>query len=90
MAEKTIRLKIKRQDGPTAPSYYEEFQIPWTPNHNVVSVLREIAMNPVNHPHGGGGHPHVGTQSSPPYNAPPGRKVGNIAPVPKSKKNRRN
>jgi len=51
--------------------------------------VKGIAMNSVNHPHGGGGHPHVGTQSSPSYNAPPGRKVGNLAPVPKSKKNRR-
>ena len=50
--------------------------------------VKGIAMNPVNHPHGGGGHPHVGTQSSPSYNAPPGRKVGRIAPKPKSKKRR--
>ena len=45
-----------------------------------------IAMNPVSHPHGGGGHPHVGTQSSPSYNAPPGRKVGRIASKPKRRK----
>jgi len=48
--------------------------------------VKGIAMNAANHPHGGGGHPHVGTQSSPSYNAPPGRKVGNIAPKPKKKK----
>lgn len=48
--------------------------------------VKGIAMNAVNHPHGGGGHPHVGTQSSPSYNAPPGRKVGNIAPKPKRRK----
>ncbi|KYK27512.1 MAG: 50S ribosomal protein L2 [Candidatus Proteinoplasmatales archaeon SG8-5] len=48
--------------------------------------VKGIAMNPVNHPHGGGGHPHVGTQSSPSYNAPPGRKVGRMAPKPKRRK----
>lgn len=42
--------------------------------------VKGIAMNPVNHPHGGGGHPHVGTQSSVGRNTPPGRKVGRLAP----------
>lgn len=51
--------------------------------------VKGIAMNPVNHPHGGGNHPHVGTQSSVSWHAPPGRKVGNIAPKKKTKKNRR-
>ncbi len=41
-------------------------------------VVRGIAMNPVAHPHGGGGHQHVGKPSSVSKNAPPGRKVGNI------------
>jgi len=48
--------------------------------------VKGIAMNSVNHPHGGGGHPHVGTQSSPSYNAPPGRKVGRMASKPKRRK----
>jgi large subunit ribosomal protein L2 len=43
-------------------------------------IVRGVAMNPVDHPHGGGAHQHVGTQSSVSRNAPPGRKVGNIAP----------
>jgi large subunit ribosomal protein L2 len=50
--------------------------------------VKGIAMNAANHPHGGGGHPHVGTQSSPSYNAPPGRKVGRLAPKPKKLKRR--
>ena len=50
--------------------------------------VKGIAMNPVNHPHGGGNHPHVGTQSSVSKHAPPGRKVGNIA-AKKNSKNRR-
>lgn len=48
--------------------------------------VKGIAMNPVNHPHGGGGHPHVGTQSSVGRNAPPGRKVGRLAPQRKKRK----
>ena len=47
--------------------------------------VKGIAMNPVNHPHGGGGHPHVGTQSSVGRNTPPGRKVGRLAPQRKKK-----
>ncbi|MGQ9587663.1 MAG: 50S ribosomal protein L2 [Thermoplasmata archaeon] len=42
--------------------------------------VKGIAMNPVDHPHGGGSHPHVGTQSSVGRNTPPGRKVGRLAP----------
>jgi len=37
-------------------------------------------MCAVSHPHGGGGHQHVGQQSSISRGASPGRKVGNIAP----------
>jgi len=48
--------------------------------------VKGIAMNPVNHPHGGGGHPHVGTQSSVGRNTPPGRKVGRLAPKRRPKK----
>ncbi|MBA3044738.1 MAG: 50S ribosomal protein L2 [Candidatus Thermoplasmatota archaeon] len=52
--------------------------------------VKGIAMNACNHPHGGGGHPHVGTQSTVSYNAPPGRKVGRLSPRPnKSKKSKR-
>lgn len=47
--------------------------------------VKGIAMNPVNHPHGGGSHPHVGTQSSVGRNTPPGRKVGRLAPKKKKK-----
>lgn len=43
-------------------------------------IVRGTAMNPVDHPHGGGSHQHVGKPSSVGRGAPPGRKVGNIAP----------
>jgi len=42
--------------------------------------VRGIAMNPVNHPHGGGSHQHVGRPSTVSTWAPPGRKVGRLSP----------
>ena len=41
--------------------------------------VRGVAMNPVDHPFGGGGHQHIGKSKTPGRGAPPGRKVGNIA-----------
>lgn len=38
-----------------------------------------VAKNPVDHPHGGGAHQHVGKPSTVSRHAPPGRKVGSIA-----------
>ena len=45
----------------------------------VYPTVRGVAMNPVDHPHGGGAHQHVGKSSTVSRNAPPGRKVGSIA-----------
>ena len=42
-------------------------------------IVRGVAMNPVAHPHGGGGHQHVGKPYTVRRGAPPGRKVGSIA-----------
>jgi large subunit ribosomal protein L2 len=39
-----------------------------------------VAMNPVDHPHGGGNHQAVHGPNSVSRGAPPGQKVGNIAP----------
>jgi len=41
--------------------------------------VRGVAMNAVAHPHGGGGHQHVGKPSTVKRGASPGRKVGNLA-----------
>jgi len=41
--------------------------------------VRGVAMNPVEHPHGGGNHQHIGHASTVRRNAPPGQKVGLIA-----------
>lgn len=51
-----------------------------------------VAMNAVDHPHGGGAHQHVGRPSTVGYDAPPGQKVGRLSPKPKrirEKKRRR-
>ena len=42
-------------------------------------VVRGVAMCAVAHPHGGGGHQHVGKPSTVKRGAPPGRKVGSLA-----------
>jgi len=42
-------------------------------------IVRGVAMNAVAHPHGGGGHQHVGKPSTVKRGASPGRKVGSIA-----------
>jgi len=41
--------------------------------------VRGVAMNPVEHPHGGGNHQHIGHASTCRRDAPPGRKAGLIA-----------
>jgi len=43
----TIRFKIKRQDTPDSGAYWQEFEIPYKPGHNVVSALMVIRENPV-------------------------------------------
>ncbi len=47
MANKSIILKIKRQASPETKPFWEEFAIPYRRNMNVISVLMEIAANPV-------------------------------------------
>lgn len=41
--------------------------------------VRGVCMNPVEHPHGGGNHQHIGKASTVKRNTPAGRKVGLIA-----------
>lgn len=52
-------------------------------------VVRGVAMNAINHPHGGGNHQHVGVPNSVSRHAPPGRKVGNMAPKKRVRKKKR-
>ena len=52
----------------------------WRTRGKQYPVVRGVAMNPVDHPHGGGAHQHVGKPSSVKRGASPGRKVGHVAP----------
>jgi large subunit ribosomal protein L2 len=52
-------------------------------------TVRGVAMNPVAHPHGGGGHQHVGRPSTVSAHAPPGRKVGRLSPKKKKRGKRK-
>ncbi len=46
MAEKTVALKIKRQDSADAPPRWEEFEVPWQEHLNVHAALMQIQFNP--------------------------------------------
>ena len=43
---KTVLIKIKRQNSPQSKSYWEEFEIPYRPGMNVISALMDVALNP--------------------------------------------
>jgi len=55
----------------------------------IYPVVSGVAMSPVNHPHGGGGHQHVGKPNTVSKHAPPGQKVGRLSPKKKNRKKRR-
>jgi large subunit ribosomal protein L8e len=46
---------------------------------NCWPLVRGVAMSPVDHPHGGGNHQHVGFPTTVRRNAPAGQKVGLVA-----------
>jgi len=46
-AQRTILIRIKRQDTPQQPSYWQEFSVPVRANMNVISVLQWIAARPI-------------------------------------------
>ncbi len=52
-------------------------------------MTRGVAMIKASHPYGGGRHKHSGRQTSVSRNAPPGRKVGLIAPKQSGRSKRR-
>jgi succinate dehydrogenase / fumarate reductase iron-sulfur subunit len=43
----SIRFKIRRRDRPDSDSYWQAFEIPYKPGHNVISALMVIRENPV-------------------------------------------
>ncbi|XP_012841571.1 PREDICTED: 60S ribosomal protein L8-1-like [Erythranthe guttata] len=58
-----------------AGNAYHKYRV----KRNSWPVVRGVAMNPVEHPHGGGNHQHIGHASTVRRDAPPGQKVGLIA-----------
>jgi succinate dehydrogenase / fumarate reductase iron-sulfur subunit len=43
---RAIRIKIRRQDAPEKPAYWQEFDVPYRPNMNIISCLQWIAAHP--------------------------------------------
>ncbi len=43
---KSFRLRIKRQDDRQSAPYWQEFELPYKPNLNVISCFQYIAANP--------------------------------------------
>jgi len=66
-----------RMDKPVlkAGNNYHKYRV----KRNSWPKVRGVAMNPVEHPFGGGNHQHIGHPSTIARNAPPGKKVGLIA-----------
>ncbi len=64
-----------------------KFRLKRSKGHTYPKV-RGVAMNAVSHPHGGGAHQHPGGPTSIKRTAPPGRKVGLIAPKRTGRKKR--
>ncbi len=42
-----VKIKIKRQKDQRSEPYWEEFQVDYQPNMNVITLLQEIQRNPV-------------------------------------------
>ena len=44
---RSVHLRIKRQDGPGLPGYWQDFHVPWRPHMNVIGALMEIQRRPM-------------------------------------------
>ncbi len=44
--QKTVRIRIRRQDGPNAEPRWEDFDVPHRANMNIISCLQWIAAHP--------------------------------------------
>lgn len=66
-----------RNDKPLlkAGRSYHKYRV----KRNCWPKVRGVAMNPVEHPHGGGNHQHIGHPSTVRRDAPPGQKAGLVA-----------
>jgi succinate dehydrogenase / fumarate reductase, iron-sulfur subunit len=45
---KTVRVRIRRQDDAASKPYWDEFDVPYRPTMNVITLLLEIRASPVN------------------------------------------
>ncbi|TKY70466.1 60S ribosomal protein L8 [Spatholobus suberectus] len=59
---------------PKAGNAYHKFRV----KRNCRPKVHGVAMNPIEHPHGGGNHQHIGHASTVRCDARPGQKVGLI------------
>lgn len=48
MSGQKVKLKIRRQNAPNQQTFWEEFEVPYSPKMNIISCLMEIQKNPVN------------------------------------------
>src|ERR1051325_5212073 len=46
-ASTSVVIRIRRRDNPDSPQYWQEFELPYRPNLNIISCLMEIQKNPV-------------------------------------------
>jgi succinate dehydrogenase / fumarate reductase iron-sulfur subunit len=44
---KAVVIRIRRRENPDSNQYWEEFELPYRPNLNIISCLMEIQKNPV-------------------------------------------
>lgn len=44
---RTVRIRVKRQDGPGAKPRWEDFRVPWESNMNVLAALMAVQRDPV-------------------------------------------
>merc|ERR1712127_1058728 len=72
-----IVARCGRMDKPMlkAGRAYHKYRV----KRNCWPKVRGVAMNPVEHPHGGGNHQHIGHASTCRRDASPGKKVGLVA-----------
>jgi succinate dehydrogenase / fumarate reductase iron-sulfur subunit len=45
--QRTVQLRVRRQDGPGQASYWQEFSVPYSVGMNVLTALMEIRKDPV-------------------------------------------
>src|SRR3954470_10311955 len=46
-APSSVVIRIRRRDNPDSPQYWQEFELPYRPNLNIISCLMEIQKNPI-------------------------------------------